>query len=103
MTPEQEDAHWALMGKPLMRHWLARLSELRRADRMIDAAADLQRKRRAIFFEADRIRQAADNVWWAAIPDNTIIGRNAATGSWTIEGVEYKLTDGTDYQLSQGE
>ena len=23
MTPEQEDAHWALMGKPLMRHWLA--------------------------------------------------------------------------------
>lgn len=21
MTPEQEDAHWALLGKPLMREW----------------------------------------------------------------------------------
>lgn len=23
MTTEQEDAHWALQGKPLMRHWRA--------------------------------------------------------------------------------
>lgn len=23
MTPEQEDAHWALQGKPLMREWRA--------------------------------------------------------------------------------
>lgn len=114
MTPEQEDAHWALMGKPLMRHWLARLAELERADEIGNTARRLQWQAikidetlwaevNALEDKAARIRRAAAEAWWAAIPDNCCITQHVTSGSWVVAGVTYEPTDGTDYQLSQGE
>lgn len=91
MTPEQEDAHWALQGKPLMRAWrercrLVALADEAMANRQPNVAATNQLLARAV------MREAVEAYYGK---NNTIryqVGATAVTGC-IVNGVEYTMED----------